>query len=600
MRVLKCLLIAKMVLAVSAVAAEAPDDLLPSGGALVPAEDLGRFNRVEGSDDYVVIGNTWAIGDLGGVLVMAPDESGQWVEESWVPGTMTDASAGAGLGSAIAIDGDRFIVGAFNEGYVPGRRESGAAFEFRRDPSSGTVEFLRRIDRPEPDTFFFGTGAAMENGWLAVGAAFGEQLPDEQYGATYLFRWSEAMDDWEYVQKLLAPDREDGGDRDDFGTEVRMAYPWLAIAARNAWVADQDDRLGAIYLYRHDADSDEWRFEQKLVGDPPEGGRQPGKVRLLFMEERHVLMSGNEVTADTLLNRMHLYVYELDENDDRWEKSAVLSEADPPHDRNSSFGRGGAVFGDGERLAVTHSTRLRSSGEMDGALHIYERDDSASQGWALMESLTPPWPSWGSGHALASMVAPAGPEGLAALAAGTGSLGHSRGTVFVFQPEAKPVRLNVSDAWPDGDGEPVSGREFEYHWRVANDGPATATNVHLRLDLSSDDFTLAGGSEPCWWDSSADVHVCLIKRIPPGGYETVTIKLIPEAAGDYGIDSLVVSDQLDEHPEGREARFNLGVAEPASGSSSGCSLGRGPYELLVLVLLALARPRGRKREPGSA
>ena len=573
--------------------ADTPDGLLPDGGALPPHDALGLISDIAGDEDFVLIGigdaTVEGIQDLGGAVIMAPNAEGQWLEQRWIPGTEVGLDRRARFGNEVDIDGDHFYVGAFRADRSPDAQNSGAVFEFRRDPASGQVDFLRRIDRPEPNTASFGSGVAADGGWLAVGATLGEgPLPDSN-GATYLFRWEESVADWVYEQKLLAHDRPEGQVLDDFGMRVKLAYPWLAVWGRNAWVEEEEARLGATYMYRHDPESGEWVFTQRLVGDAPEQGRETLEYRLVYLGENHLMLMGEDRSEEPMSGRVRLYIHELDVETDQWERSAIMENPDPVEGYNDTFGWSATLTRSGERLIVGEPAARDEAGALSGgALHVFRRDASEATGWRLLGELTPTWRSWDNvGHRLGLGVVPAGSHGVAARGGGPSALGHAYGNALVFQPEAAPVHLRFGDAWPEA--AVVRDRSFDHHWRVENQGEATASNVFLRLQRREDAFELTAANVPCWWQRSAQSDICLIKSIPPGGHVTVTTRMEALVAGDHEIALQLVSDQVEENESPLQDSVTISVSSPGSGS--GCSLGRGPYELLILLFVAYWRLR---------
>jgi len=103
--------------------------------------------------------------DAGAAYVFTRDPGGVWHETQQL--FASNAAPGDGLGSGIAMDGDVLVVGAQDAG--PGGAKNGAAYAFRRDPSTGLFAEEARLGGAPPQSFL-GFDVAVAGDLLVAGA----------------------------------------------------------------------------------------------------------------------------------------------------------------------------------------------------------------------------------------------------------------------------------------------------------------------------------------------------------------------------------------------------------------------------------------------
>ncbi len=155
-----------------------------------------------------------------------------------------------GFGDALAMHGDRLVIGAPRE--VNG---AGSAYVYRRDGKDWVLEQkLIAIDRAKGDQF--GGSVAVGADVIMIGAV-GHAEHGESSGAVYVYRFDGSR--WGESQVLHASDGQSG---DLFG-QVSLGSGIAAIAA----FADDED-TGSVYVFRFEGD--QWIEEQKLVASDGE------------------------------------------------------------------------------------------------------------------------------------------------------------------------------------------------------------------------------------------------------------------------------------------------------------------------------------------
>jgi hypothetical protein len=205
--------------------------------------ELDKFgSSVSLGADRILVGAYGAASFRGAAYVFVRS-GGVWVEEQKL--VARDGAAGANFGHAVALAGDRALVGAYGSG---GAR--GAAYVFVR--SGGVWVEEQKLVAPD--------GAADDIfGWSVALAGAGDRTlvgaPGRAgaRGAAHVFVFSDNA--WTEEQELVA---NDGVAFDNFGQAVSLSGDRALVGAH--W---NDDFRGAAYVFVRGASS--WTAEQKLV-----------------------------------------------------------------------------------------------------------------------------------------------------------------------------------------------------------------------------------------------------------------------------------------------------------------------------------------------
>jgi len=199
-------------------------DMLSSSTLTDPAgladDSLGFAVAVDGERAAIgaLASDNGAIDD-GRVLVYRRDGSGDWLIEATL--TLGDTERGDNLGRSVALEGDRLVVGA------PGRDRGGAVYLYERG-SDGTWGTGLRI-APADDQLRrrFGEAVALDGDRLLIGAP-GDTDAVAEGGAVYLFERS-AGGSWVETAKLRAVDQVRSG---RFGDSVALSEDRLVVGAK--------------------------------------------------------------------------------------------------------------------------------------------------------------------------------------------------------------------------------------------------------------------------------------------------------------------------------------------------------------------------------
>ncbi len=181
-----------------------------------------------------------------------------WVEKPKL--TPTDSVVHDDFGSAVAISGDRVVIGAPYSGGGNSETGQGAAYVFEYSGSSWVQQAKLTASDGVPGGFFgFGKTVAISGDTIVVGA----HEVDSYTGAAYVFRY--ATGTWSQDPRLTAL----GATVDDaFGRSVAVSSDTIVVTALFA------GDTGAAYVYGDDGESAVW--ETTLTASDGEAWEQFG------------------------------------------------------------------------------------------------------------------------------------------------------------------------------------------------------------------------------------------------------------------------------------------------------------------------------------
>ncbi|HSR53068.1 MAG TPA: FG-GAP repeat protein [Acidobacteriota bacterium] len=167
------------------------------------------------------------------------DTTGLWEQEAKL--TASDAAAFAEFGVAVAMSGNRVLVGArADNGAATG---SGSAYVFRFEPESGWVEESKLIPAGGQGGALFGDSVALSGDRAVIGARLDNDRGTHA-GAAYVFRFDEPSGEWQQEVKLVA---SDGRAESQFGSSVALAGD-LALVGNPNGDGNQTDS-GSAYVF---------------------------------------------------------------------------------------------------------------------------------------------------------------------------------------------------------------------------------------------------------------------------------------------------------------------------------------------------------------
>ncbi|MDX1548841.1 MAG: hypothetical protein R3247_17715 [Rhodothermales bacterium] len=277
-----------------------------------------------------------------------------------------DTTAGNFFGVAVAIDGDRALVGASSEDACG--PNSGAAYLFERDPATDLWHPAGRLQPAvcKPGEFF-GRSVAL-SGDRALVAAAGEFFASATSNAAYVFERDPDTGEWAQAARLKGdPDAQEGA----FAASVALDGDRALITT---WGDPSDGAFnGAAYVFERDPDTGEWNEAARFSGSQgPRAGVFGGPADL--DGDRAV------VAASTYFRQKpgSVYVFERDPATGEWNEAARFGGID---DFFISLDL------EGDRLLVGESKQGRQD---TGAATVYTRAEDGA--WARTATLEPPLP----------------------------------------------------------------------------------------------------------------------------------------------------------------------------------------------------------------
>ncbi|MCB9915443.1 MAG: hypothetical protein H6828_09880 [Planctomycetes bacterium] len=204
-----------------------------------------------------------------------------------------DAQVDDWFGAAVALDGGRLVVGLPYDDISGGNSGSAATFELG-------PEGWRQIDLIAPTTggrdHYFGMAVALDGDRLVVGAPWNDERAD-QAGAVFVFEWDGAY--WNQAARLYAEDARAG---DNLGVSVALDGTRLAVGARFGGAGTRRTGAVYVFELDHgrwrqhtkldgasSAEGDEFGFALDLLGDrlavgAYAAGESRGEVRVYERE----------------------------------------------------------------------------------------------------------------------------------------------------------------------------------------------------------------------------------------------------------------------------------------------------------------------------
>lgn len=180
-------------------------------------------------------------------VVPVPEELSPWVERRLAA---SDAVIGDWFGWAVAIDGDRIVVGA-PLAYEGDSEYAGAAYVLETDGNGGWVE-TKLTPGDGSDGGQFGMSVAVDGDRVVVGHPFDH----DAQGSAHIF---DRTDDGSWIEtKLTAADGTGG---DVFGSSVAVDGDRVVVGAGGV-----NDDTGSVYVFEPDGDS-KWAGTKLTASD---------------------------------------------------------------------------------------------------------------------------------------------------------------------------------------------------------------------------------------------------------------------------------------------------------------------------------------------
>ena len=230
-----------------------------------------RFGEsVDVSGDWIVVGapgeDVNGVIDSGAIYTFRRDQGGpgNWgqVARHTMLETALVQQASANFGSSVAIDDDVLVAGApFYDTFLS---NSGQAILFDLPAGASTWDYVEYLNGlPTLHTALdgrFGWSVAVDDGTIAVGAAYDSPFGVSDAGSAHVFEYDGGFAS--YVTRLVSHNPQD---TDLLGWSVAVAGDVIAVGSLR-----DDGSDGAVYLYvRHQGGEDEWGQLERLPSPFP-------------------------------------------------------------------------------------------------------------------------------------------------------------------------------------------------------------------------------------------------------------------------------------------------------------------------------------------
>lgn len=311
--------------------------------------------------------------------------------------TASDGAQSDNYGSAVAIDGDVMVVGAYGDDDLGSA--SGSAYVYRFNGSAWSLEQkLLASDGSANDQFGF--SVSIQGDAIAIGAP-----GNDGAGAAYVFRYDGSS--WAEQAELFASDGA-VGDGDQYGYSVAIDADAVVVGA---YLDDQAAlNAGAAFVYQWDGSA--WNEQAKLVASNATSGNGFGQT---------VSVSGSRAIVGAPFRSQQgtssgaAYVFANDGS--TWTQETILVGADTA--ANDRFGWSVSISGDAALVGAEFDD---DAGSNSGSAYVFRYDGVA---WAQQQKLTA---SDGVGNDLFGIsvsisgdVAAVGARNAAGAASGTGA-----------------------------------------------------------------------------------------------------------------------------------------------------------------------------------
>lgn len=315
-----------------------------------------------------------------------------------------DAQISDFFGSAMSVDGDTVVIGAFAEkgGVGDPIWNAGAAYIFERNQGGqnnwGQVAKLTAGDPGFMD--HFGHSVAISGDTVAVGAPYengGNGNPISDAGAVYIFQRDQGgANNWGQVVKVTAGDPQE---EDDFGFSVSLSGDTLVVGApgEDGGPGDPMSYAGAVYIFERDqGGANNWgQFVKIAAGDIQSGDGFGSGVAI----SGDTLVAGSPTEdggpGDPRNWAGAAYIFERNQGGpDNWGEVTKLIASD-----TQTFDHfGWAVAIDEDTIVVGAPFEEGGPGDpwfVAGAAYVFERDQGGMGNWGESARLAPSDPGEG-------------------------------------------------------------------------------------------------------------------------------------------------------------------------------------------------------------
>ena len=308
-------------------------------------------------DDWIFVGAVGndGLGIDGGGAAYAfqyNHDTGLWEETQII--FPSDPQRQKFFGWGLAFDGTRLVVGGPRDDEVSIQGGGAYVFELENDE----WEEDEKLVPPSNLAAFFGSAIALDGDRMIIGSLVDDEAADNA-GAAYIFELIAGQ--WQFTDKLLPPPvaLPDSLESDTFAREVALEGDWALIGSTDDERCIGEEGAdpnhpnvcssGAVFAFQRQSDGD-WDFKQKIAPEELDRFDFFGVTAIAIENGRAFIgaLGDDDACPDPppppiFCDTGAAYVYDL--VGDEWQKTDKLTAADP----DSLEGMGGLVIGQGVR-----------------------------------------------------------------------------------------------------------------------------------------------------------------------------------------------------------------------------------------------------------
>ena len=218
--------------------------------------------------------------------------------------TASDPSASDVFGFSVAISGNRVLVGAYDKD-AGGLVDSGQVYVY--DWNSGTSRYveIQKLTASDPSASDnFGYAVAISGNRVLVGAIYKDAGGIVDSGQVYVYEWNSGTSKYDEIQKLTAGDPSAS---DVFGTSVAISGNRVLVGARGKDAGGLVDS-GQVYVYDWNSGTSRYVEIQKLTASDPSASDNFG--RSVAISGNRVLVGAFRKDAGGIVDSGQVYVYD--------------------------------------------------------------------------------------------------------------------------------------------------------------------------------------------------------------------------------------------------------------------------------------------------
>jgi hypothetical protein len=325
-----------------------------SGTTLTPPGSVNDYFGISVATE----GNTMVVGASydtdgtgrteGAAYVYTQTSPGVWSDSQTLTGDPQAAKAEM-FGTAVAIYGNTMVIGAPNAG----QDIQGAAYVFTRSaPGAAWVQVQTLTDSSNNPGSYFGSAVAIDDNTIVVGAYVEDQplSSGDDYGAAYVYTRPSAGGAFTDSTELTAPMSEEQTGS-DFGYAVSVSGQTVFVGAEDEMVSSNYAE-GSVYAYTEASSADDWvTGVTETTLRPPATGQSQGFGAALAVQGDTLVVGADELGSGMAMNVGAAFVYTVP-------ASGAVTDADreaelqPPTAGTSEPFWGGSVGIDGSTIVV--------------------------------------------------------------------------------------------------------------------------------------------------------------------------------------------------------------------------------------------------------